>query len=521
MPSLRTQLDLEATTSGMPSPATVGVAVKQEPPMLTTPTLAATPNHEDLAAFQAPTQQETTPSANEAVVQMATAVSIGPDAQEALTATAPSDDLLAAFAPKPESGTLWWNADSMAEAKAWEADLLNRGAEKVEMKPDVDSERVRVLITLDRARAEGILGYPVEMEEWLIPENHPRTPDRSWQTEEQIDAARACLVHQLATWDAERELELALVGDDPEDDCVDNIGDELRHICAGLNSREDVTDDDARRLLDYLVVEEEKNLPTSPRFGPFAASRSVPEEVSPSDGLLTAFPSIRGAGGRESSAAIHSEINERFSEHFGVTERPGRGAHAAIMSHQVAPGGRELVRFMTLRATWEPETPTSNRYGAAVGFHGDPIDSMSFPNRAKAESWILSAIREELDTHLEDQGIDPVEDPLRMALRNCETLEAAASVLSGQAKPEKAPPPASAIPGVSYSDPVTEARVASAAAASVGLTAREYEQTPHQEALCHELALKSAADRGLVPWSDPRIVRCEREHEVDLEMRRL
>jgi len=55
----------------------------------------------------------------------------------------------------------------------------------------------------------------------------------------------------------------------------------------------------------------------------------------------------------------------------------------------------------------------------------------------------------------------------------------------------------------------------------VGLTASDYEKTPHQAVISHELALLAAADRGLIPYSDPRIVRNEREREADLKMRRI
>lgn len=78
----------------------------------------------------------------------------------------------------PEKGTLWWNAESMAEAEAWRADLLAQGCDSVELKPEADSEHVRVLITLDRARANEILGYPVEEEEWLIFEDQAPVQSR-------------------------------------------------------------------------------------------------------------------------------------------------------------------------------------------------------------------------------------------------------------------------------------------------------------------------------------------------------
>lgn len=64
-------------------------------------------------------------------------------------------------------GKLWWNADNMQEAKEWEVDLLKRGVLAVELQPESDSARVQVLISLDRSRADAIMGYPVEESEWL------------------------------------------------------------------------------------------------------------------------------------------------------------------------------------------------------------------------------------------------------------------------------------------------------------------------------------------------------------------
>lgn len=73
-----------------------------------------------------------------------------------------------------------------------------------------------------------------------------------------------------------------------------------------------------------------------------------------------------------------------------------------------------------------------------------------------------------------------------------------------------------------FASKTTEELCASAYAAAVEMTALEYQLAGWEEkVMCHELALKSAADRGQIPWSDPRIVRYDREREVDLEMRRI
>lgn len=63
-------------------------------------------------------------------------------------------------------GEVWWIAGSLPEAQRWEAELTAKGA-KVEIKPEEDRPAVHVIITLDCARANEILGYEVGDDEWL------------------------------------------------------------------------------------------------------------------------------------------------------------------------------------------------------------------------------------------------------------------------------------------------------------------------------------------------------------------
>ncbi len=74
-------------------------------------------------------------------------------------------------------GKLWWNADNMTEAEQWKSQYLAKGAISVELKPDSDRPIVGVIITLDRNRAQEILGHAVENEEWLdLSEDEAETP---------------------------------------------------------------------------------------------------------------------------------------------------------------------------------------------------------------------------------------------------------------------------------------------------------------------------------------------------------
>ena len=71
----------------------------------------------------------------------------------------------------PITGKIWHNAESMDEAEQWKVDLLAKGATHVEIKPDAGRSIVSVIITLDRIRANEILGYDVGEEEWLDTED--------------------------------------------------------------------------------------------------------------------------------------------------------------------------------------------------------------------------------------------------------------------------------------------------------------------------------------------------------------
>lgn len=67
-------------------------------------------------------------------------------------------------------GTIWWIAEDKAEAEQWKADLEGKGA-TVAIRPlDETTPKVSLYITLDRNRAEEVLGYQPDEEEWLTPD---------------------------------------------------------------------------------------------------------------------------------------------------------------------------------------------------------------------------------------------------------------------------------------------------------------------------------------------------------------
>ncbi|MBP4081293.1 hypothetical protein [Aeromonas sp. MrichA-1] len=68
----------------------------------------------------------------------------------------------------PMFGKLWWSADNMTEAEQWKADLIQKGATSVELKPEDDREIVDVIITLPLDKANEIVGYNIDPEEWLV-----------------------------------------------------------------------------------------------------------------------------------------------------------------------------------------------------------------------------------------------------------------------------------------------------------------------------------------------------------------
>ena len=67
-------------------------------------------------------------------------------------------------------GTIWWIAEDKAEAEQWKADLEGKGATVVVHPLDEATPKVSLYITLDRNRAEEMLGYQPDEEEWLTPD---------------------------------------------------------------------------------------------------------------------------------------------------------------------------------------------------------------------------------------------------------------------------------------------------------------------------------------------------------------
>lgn len=68
---------------------------------------------------------------------------------------------------QPVIGTLWWIASNLEEAEAWQKELQEKGAFDVGIQTEEDSELVDVLIKLDRATANEVVGYEIEPDEWL------------------------------------------------------------------------------------------------------------------------------------------------------------------------------------------------------------------------------------------------------------------------------------------------------------------------------------------------------------------
>lgn len=73
-------------------------------------------------------------------------------------------------------GTLWWNADNEAEAKQWMQDYTAKGASNFKlMDPDPETGVIGVTFDLPKAKAQEILGYTPDNEEWLVKEDEPVT----------------------------------------------------------------------------------------------------------------------------------------------------------------------------------------------------------------------------------------------------------------------------------------------------------------------------------------------------------
>lgn len=108
---------------------------------------------------QAPTREE----AIDAAVGTLLAAGISVDALPSEVFERPKPTPLQSTA----TGRIWWSAENLAEAQKWQSDLTAKGA-SVELRPESDREVVDVIITLERARANEILGYEVDAEEWLL-----------------------------------------------------------------------------------------------------------------------------------------------------------------------------------------------------------------------------------------------------------------------------------------------------------------------------------------------------------------
>ena len=71
-------------------------------------------------------------------------------------------------------GTLWWNADNEAEAKQWAEEYTAKGASNFKlMDPDQETGVIGVTFDLPKAKAQEILGYAPDEEEWLVKEDEP------------------------------------------------------------------------------------------------------------------------------------------------------------------------------------------------------------------------------------------------------------------------------------------------------------------------------------------------------------
>ncbi len=73
-------------------------------------------------------------------------------------------------------GTLWWSADDDAEAKQWVQDYTAKGASNFKfMDPDPSTGVIGVTFDLPKGKANEILGYTPDDEEWLVKEEEPAT----------------------------------------------------------------------------------------------------------------------------------------------------------------------------------------------------------------------------------------------------------------------------------------------------------------------------------------------------------
>jgi hypothetical protein len=64
-------------------------------------------------------------------------------------------------------GKIWWIADTLAEATAWQTKYLAAGALAVRFEPQTKSSLIDVVISMYRDTADEVLGYHLDECEWL------------------------------------------------------------------------------------------------------------------------------------------------------------------------------------------------------------------------------------------------------------------------------------------------------------------------------------------------------------------
>lgn len=81
------------------------------------------------------------------------------------------------------------------------------------------------------------------------------------------------------------------------------------------------------------------------------------------------------------------------------------------------------IRYMTLRMTVEPETPTSNRYRVGIGWYDEPGAFISVPDLKRAFKSVKDAIRGELEAAISDDAANIILESDWDALKPITTFE--------------------------------------------------------------------------------------------------
>lgn len=74
---------------------------------------------------------------------------------------------------------LWWIAEDAAEADRWVTELTAKGCTLIKREENIDRPRVSVVFSLNKNRAQEVLGYQPEETEWLDPETDRKPPLRA------------------------------------------------------------------------------------------------------------------------------------------------------------------------------------------------------------------------------------------------------------------------------------------------------------------------------------------------------